>query len=277
MERFTDQVVVVTGGGSGIGRAAALRFASEGAKVVIADINPQGSQSVVKSISDSGGEAIGVPYDVSDEVDCQKIFADTEENFGRVDVVFANAGISGGGLLENLPVKDWDRVIRVNLRGVFLTCKYAIPLMVRSRGRAIVTMASSMAGWDTSLEGSAYMASKEGVVGLTKNLALQLARYQIRVNAVCPGVIQTTLGFDSDTDPLVIEQKYVRFKKRIPLRRVGQPDDVAASVAFLASEDARHITGATLLIDGGQTLQSWSNAPEADEFPLEFDINEVYS
>jgi NAD(P)-dependent dehydrogenase (short-subunit alcohol dehydrogenase family) len=275
MERFRNQVVVVTGGGSGIGRAAALRFASEGARVVIADINSQGSQSVVKSISDSGGEAVDFPYDVSDEVECQRIFSNTEKHFGRVDVVFANAGVTGGGLLENLPVEDWDRVIRVNLRGVFLTCKYAIPLMVRSRGRAIVTMGSSMAGWDTSLDGSAYMASKEGVVGLTKNLALQLARYQIRVNAICPGVIQTTLGFDPDTDPLVIEQKYVRFKKRIPLRRVGQPDDVAAAVAFLASDDARYITGASLLIDGGQTLQSWSNAPEEDAFPLEFEINEI--
>jgi NAD(P)-dependent dehydrogenase (short-subunit alcohol dehydrogenase family) len=275
MERFRNQVVVVTGGGSGIGRAAALRFASEGARVVIADINSQGSQSVVKSISDSGGEAVDFPYDVSDEVECQRIFSNTEKHFGRVDVVFANAGVTGGGLLETLPVEDWDRVIRVNLRGVFLTCKYAIPLMVRSRGRAIVTMGSSMAGWDTSLDGSAYMASKEGVVGLTKNLALQLARYQIRVNAICPGVIQTTLGFDPDTDPLVIEQKYVRFKKRIPLRRVGQPDDVAAAVAFLASDDARYITGASLLIDGGQTLQSWSNAPEEDAFPLEFEINEI--
>jgi NAD(P)-dependent dehydrogenase (short-subunit alcohol dehydrogenase family) len=275
MDRFRNQVVVVTGGGSGIGRAAALRFASEGARVVIADINSQGSQSVVKSISDSGGEAVDFPYDVSDEVECQRIFSDTEKHFGRVDVVFANAGITGGGLLENLPVEDWDRVIRVNLRGVFLTCKYAIPLMIRSRGRAIVTMGSSMAGWDTSLDGSAYMASKEGVVGLTKNLALQLARYQIRVNAICPGVIQTTLGFDPDTDPGVIEQKYVRFKKRIPLRRVGQPDDVAAAVAFLASDDARYITGASLLIDGGQTLQSWSNAPEEDAFPLDFEINEI--
>jgi NAD(P)-dependent dehydrogenase (short-subunit alcohol dehydrogenase family) len=191
-----------------------------------------------------------------------------EQEFGQLNVVFANAGVGGGDLVEKMDPADWDRVLQINLRGVFLTCKYSIPLMIRSGGGAIVTNASSMAGWDTSLSGAAYMASKEGVTGLTKSLALQLGGYGIRVNAVCPGVIMTHLGHRPGMTQKEHEERYERFAKRIPLRRVGQPEDVAAAVAFLASADARHISGTLLLIDGGQTLQSWSNAPDADMFPL---------
>jgi NAD(P)-dependent dehydrogenase (short-subunit alcohol dehydrogenase family) len=130
-------------------------------------------------------------------------------------------------------------------------------------------MSSSMAGWDVSEGGAAYMASKEGVSGLTKSLALQLGRYGIRVNAICPGVIQTRLSFDPAVDDEEAwNARYEQFARRIPLRRVGQPEDVAATVAFLASDDARHISGSMLLIDGGQTLQSWSNVPYDDAFPL---------
>lgn len=124
-----------------------------------------------------------------------------------------------------------------------------------------------MAGWDTSQAGAAYMASKEGVSGLTKSLALQLGGYGIRVNAVCPGVIRTRLGFRPGMSEAEYEARYTQFAQRIPLRRVGQPQDVASPVAFLASDEARHITGAMLLIDGGQTLQSWSNAPEGEAYP----------
>jgi NAD(P)-dependent dehydrogenase (short-subunit alcohol dehydrogenase family) len=191
------------------------------------------------------------------------------QHFGRLDVAFANAGIGGGGdpVLQMEP-EDWDRVIATNLRGVFLTCKYAIPALIEAGGGAIVTMASSMAGWDVSMGGAAYMASKEGVTGLTKSLALQLGGYGIRVNAICPGIIQTRLSFRQGMSEEDWAARYERFAKRIPLRRVGQPEDVAATVAFLASEDARHITGSLLLIDGGQTLQSWSNAPDEDAYPL---------
>ena len=182
-------------------------------------------------------------------------------------MLFANAGITHEDTVQEMPVATWDEVIRVNLRGVFLTCKHALPALIASRG-AIVTMASSMAGWDTLPAGAAYMASKEGVSGLTKSLALQLGAYGIRVNAVCPGVIQTRLGFEEGDDEARWQAKYDAFARRIPLRRVGQPEDVAAAVAFLASDDARHITGSMLLIDGGQTLQSWSNAPDAGAYPL---------
>jgi NAD(P)-dependent dehydrogenase (short-subunit alcohol dehydrogenase family) len=266
--RFTDRVALVTGAGSGIGRAAALRFAQEGAHVVVVDIHPETAKKTAQEIQALGGTAAPVTADVGSEQDSARMVAEAEQLFGKLQVLFANAGVGGGQLIQDMTPEDWDRVIRINLRGNFLTCKFAVPALIRSGGGAIVTMASSMAGWDTSMTGAAYMASKEGIVGLTKSLALQLGGYGIRVNAVCPGVIQTNLGHHPGMTQQDLDARSARFAKRIPLRRIGQPEDVAAAVAFLASEDARHITGSTLLIDGGQTLQSWSNAPEADAYPF---------
>ena len=267
-KRFLNQVVLITGGASGIGRAAALRFGSEGAQVVIADQNLDGAQKVVQEIREASGTALAVQADVTQVDDSQRMVQAAVERFGKLNVVFANAGISGGDIVLKMEPADWDRVIATNLRGVFLTCKYSIPALIEAGGGAIVNMASSMAGWDVSFGGAAYMASKEGVTGLTKSLALQLGGYGIRVNAICPGIIQTHLGRRAGTTQEEWQARYDQFAKRIPLRRVGQPEDVAAAVAFLASDDARHITGSLLLIDGGQTLQSWSNAPDGEAYPL---------
>lgn len=266
--RFQDKVVLITGAGSGIGRAAALRFAQEGGQLVIADKNLAGAQKVAEEIRAAGGSPFALHVDVTVPEDCQRMVREAVAHFGRLDIVFANAGISGGDVVMKMEPEDWDRVIATNLRGIFLTCKYAIPALIAAGGGAIVTMASSMAGWDVSMGGAAYMASKEGVAGLTKSLALQLGGYGIRVNAICPGIIQTHLSFRPGMSEAEWAGRYERFAKRIPLRRVGQPEDVAAAVAFLASDDARHITGSLLLIDGGQTLQSWSNAPDGDAYPL---------
>lgn len=271
--RFQDKVVLITGGGRGIGRAAALRFAQEGANVAIADIRADAVEAVAGEVRASGHSALTIVADVADEDDNRRVLEETLAAFERLDVLFANAGITHDSTVQEMPVETWDEVIRVNLRGVFLSCKHAVPALIASRG-AIVTMSSSMAGWDTLAGGAAYMASKEGVSGLTKSLALQLAGYGIRVNAVCPGVIQTRLGLEENGDEAALlteaawQAKYDAFANRIPLRRAGQPEDVAAAVAFLASDDARHITGSMLLIDGGQTLQSWSNAPDAGSYPL---------
>jgi len=265
--RFEDKIILVTGAGSGIGKATALRFAQEGAHIIIADINTDSAQETAEEVKALGQETLVVTADVSNEKDCERMIQEALQRYDHLDVVFSNAGIGGSTLVKDMKAQDWDRIIKVNLYGIFLTCKYSIHVLMKSKNGAIVNMASSMAGWDTSSEGAAYMASKEGVIGLTKSLALQLAGHGIRVNAVCPGIIKTNLGSRPGMDKVTRESRYSRFEKRIPLRRVGLPEDVAAAVAFLASEDARHITGSCLLIDGGQTLQSWSNAPEAETYP----------
>lgn len=266
--RLKDKVALVTGGGSGIGRATALRFAEEGADIIVVDINEEAATAVAEEVNTLGRDSLAVVIDVSTEHDCQRMAKEAFEKFDHLDVVFANAGIGGGDLILEMDSERWDRVININLRGVFLTCKYTIPALINSGGGAIVNMASSMAGWDTSEKGAAYMASKEGVTGLTKSLALQLGGYGIRANAVCPGIIKTRLGFRPEMSEVEYEARYEQFAQRIPLRRVGQPEDVAAAVTFLASDEARHITGSMLLIDGGQTLQSWSNAPDSGSYPL---------
>jgi NAD(P)-dependent dehydrogenase (short-subunit alcohol dehydrogenase family) len=275
MMRFEGKVALVTGGGSGIGRASVLRLAQEGADVAIVDIAGARAQQVAAEVESLGRRALVIEADVSVPEDNARMFATTMQHFGHLDVLFNNAGIGGGGtVVMEMEVEDWDRVIAVNLRGVFLGCKYGVPALTQSGGGAIVNMASSMSGWDTLQGGAAYMASKGGVAMLTKGLALEAAAYNIRVNAVCPGIIETPLSFDQGgMDDEVWQAWFKRFSQRIPLRRVGQPEDVAAVVAFLASDDARHVTGSLLLIDGGQTLQSWSNAPEADEYPPLVPVN----
>ncbi|MDE2854385.1 MAG: SDR family NAD(P)-dependent oxidoreductase [Chloroflexota bacterium] len=260
MKRFAGKAALITGGAGALGRGCALRLAAEGASVVIADLHEGGAQAVAAEI---GGEAIAVRADVTSPEDCQAMVLAALERFGRLDVVFANAGV-GGEKVEflHMPMEEWDRVMGVNLRGLALTCKAAVPAMIDAGG-SIVLMGSSTGGWDSILGAGPYMTSKEAVKAMARNLALELARYRIRVNAVCPGIIETPLSFrQASDDPAAWERFFARFAERIPLRRVGQPEDVAATVAFLASDDARHITGASLLIDGGQTLQSWSNAPD---------------
>ncbi|RUU86257.1 preprotein translocase subunit SecA [Mesorhizobium sp. M7A.T.Ca.TU.009.01.1.2] len=167
----------------------------------------------------------------------------------------------------DLPVEDWDTIIRINLRGIFLVLQASLRAMIEAgTGGSIVNMGSSMAGWDVLSGGAGYVASKHGVVGLTRVAALDAAPYGIRVNAICPGVIETTLGVPVSGDG-EFKSSVQHFADRIPLRRIGQPDDVAAAVAFLASDEARHVTGVDWLIDGGQTLQSWANAPAGGAFP----------
>lgn len=270
--RFDGKHVLITGAASGIGKASALRFASEGAHLTIIDLNLDRAIEVVEQIKSLGCRAVVFQADVSQPETLRHVIDKAIKTLGDLNVVFTNAGIGGGAMVDEMPIDLWDRLIRTNLDGTFYTIKYAIPSLIKQPGNAIVTMASSMAGWDTSLRGAAYMASKEGVTGLTKSLALQLARYDVRVNAICPGVIETNLGGRS------VEEKreaYAKFARHIPLGRVGQPEDVAAAVAFLASYDARHVTGSMLLIDGGQTLQSWSNAPvDTKAYPNEFNVDE---
>lgn len=262
MKRFAGKVALITGGGGALGRASALRFAEEGARVVIADVDLERAEAVADEIDDA---AIAIRADVTQAADCEAMVAAAQNAFGRLDVLFANAGVGGESAeFIELPMAEWDRVMDVNLRGMALTCKAAAPALIDAGGGSIVLMGSSTGGWDTIIGSSPYMTSKEAAKALARNLALELARFRIRVNAVCPGIIETPLSFrQAAGDPAAWQRFFARFAERIPLRRVGQPADVAATVAFLASDDARHITGASLLIDGGQTLQSWSNAPDS--------------
>lgn len=265
MMRFEGKVVLVTGGGGAIGSAAVRRFIDEGARVSVVDLDAERAARVASAFGD---KAIAITADVSDETAAREAVAKTVEAFGRLDAVFNNAGISGKvAPVHELPVEDWDRIVRVNLRSMFLVLQASLKAMISAGIEgSIVNMGSSMAGWDVLSGGAGYASTKHGVVGLTRVAALDAAAYGIRVNAICPGVIETTLGVPSN-DREAYAAGIQRFADRIPLRRIGQPEDVAAAVAFLASDEARHITGVDWLIDGGQTLQSFANAPDTGSYP----------
>ena len=265
-KRFKDKVVLVTGGGGAIGSAAARRFADEGARLAVVDRDPAAASRITEEL---GGEALAIKADVGDEAQAAEAVEHAVKHFGRIDVLFNNAGISGKvAPVHELAVEDWDTIVRINLRGMFLMLRATLRAMIDGKVTgAVVNMGSSMAGWDVLAGGAGYAATKHGVVGLTRIAALDAAPYGIRVNAICPGVIETTLGVPA-ADLEAYRKGIERFANRIPLRRIGQPEDVAAAVAFLASDDARHVTGVDWLLDGGQTLQSWANAPDADAYPL---------
>jgi NAD(P)-dependent dehydrogenase (short-subunit alcohol dehydrogenase family) len=267
--RFADKVVLVTGGAGAIGSAAARRFAAEGARLVILDRDRDRNAALAAELGKAGTEVLAATADVGSEADVDGAIAQAVGRFGRIDVLFNNAGIAGKvASVHELSVEDWDEIIRVNLRGIFLVQRAALRAMIAGRSKgAVVNMSSSMAGWDVLAGGAGYAASKHAVLGLTRIAALDVARYGIRVNAVCPGVIETALGVPAG-DLAAYQRGVQRFADRIPLRRIGQPDDVAAVVAFLASEEAAHVTGVGWLIDGGQTMQSWANAPAGDAYPL---------
>jgi len=256
--------VLVTGGAGVIGAITAGHYLRRGARVVLADIDDAGLERAAKELS-SMGDVVTHRGDLADEDDVGALFDHSREAFGGLDIVFNNAGIAGTvAPVHELAVEDWDRTIRTNLRSMFLVLKHAAACMVERRaGGAIVNMGSSMSGWDVLAGGSGYAASKHAVVGLTRSAALDLGAHAIRVNAICPGVIETSLGVpgidDGTTDSKI--SAVAHFAERIPLRRIGQADDVAEIVLFLGSDAARHVTGAAWLVDGGQTLQSFSNAP----------------
>jgi NAD(P)-dependent dehydrogenase (short-subunit alcohol dehydrogenase family) len=248
---LAGKVAFVTGAASGIGRATALAFAREGANVVVADIDQRGNQDTVRMIEDLGGQAFAVNCDVTRSEDVQTALSRTVERFGRLDYAFNNAGAEQQPKpMADITEEEWDRIITVNLRSVFLCLKYEIPLMLQRGGGAIVNT-SSGAGIKVFGRGASYAAAKHGVVGLTKDAALDYASLNIRINAVCPGIIDTEM-MDRFTGGTVRERDRVIAQE--PIGRMGRPDEIAATVVWLCSDAASFVTGHAMVADGGQTL-----------------------
>jgi NAD(P)-dependent dehydrogenase (short-subunit alcohol dehydrogenase family) len=250
--RVEGKVALVTGGASGIGRATALMFAREGAKLVVADMNEEGGQQTVHMITENSGEAIFVRTDVSQAVEVQALISKVVETYGKLDCAHNNAGISGGGraLTAEYSEETWHRVLGVNLTGVWLCMKYEIPQMLQHGGGVIVNTAS-VAGLIGARGLAAYVASKHGVVGLTKTAALEYAQQGIRVNCICPGVIHTPMTERGLNDP----ERRARIIASEPMGRVGTPEEIAEAVVWLCSDASSFVTGHTMTVDGGFVAQ----------------------
>jgi NAD(P)-dependent dehydrogenase (short-subunit alcohol dehydrogenase family) len=251
--RLQDKVSIITGGASGMGRVAARMFAAEGAQVVVADVTEPAAQSVVDELTAAGGRAIAVAADVSKEADAKRMVDAAVEAFGRVDVLYNNAGImpQADHSVIDTSVEDWDRVMAVNVRGVFLGCKYAIPKMVEQGSGSIINIASFVALIGCSNPQDAYTASKGAVLSLTRSLAVQFAPQGVRSNAICPGPVETPLLMDW----LVKDEEAKRIRlARNPTGRFGKPEEIVHMAIYLASDESRWTNGAALVVDGGITV-----------------------
>ena len=247
MGAFENQVVIVTGSSSGIGRATAIAFAREGAKVIVSDINAKEGQSTVDEIKHSSGEAFFIKCDVSSEEEVKNLVDKTIEKYGRLDCAYNNAGIEGSPCSTvECSSENWDRTININLKGVWLCMKYEIPAMLKNAKGSIVNCSSiaGLVGFETI---PAYVASKHGVIGLTETAALEFAKQNVRVNAVCPGVIHTPMleRFTKGEEQLMADQD--------PMGRVGRPEEIADSVLWLCSDKSSYVTGQSIAVDGGWT------------------------
>lgn len=253
IERLEGKVALVTGGGSGIGRASALALASNGARVVVSDIDTDSGQATVSAIEAASGEAIFVRADVSQATDVQAMINKTIEVYGQLDCAFNNAGIEGpvGVSIADCPEDNWNQVIDINLKGVWLCMKYELAHMAKQGSGAIVNTAS-VAGLVGGTFGAAYYASKHGVVGLTKAAAMEYGASNIRVNAVCPGVIRTEMAERLIKDNTRVEGVLTA---QHPLGRLGTPEEVAEAVVWLSSDAASFVTGQAMAVDGGFVAQ----------------------
>jgi NAD(P)-dependent dehydrogenase (short-subunit alcohol dehydrogenase family) len=251
MGRLDGKVALITGAAGGMGKVAAELFASEGARVVLADVLDEDGEETANDIRSAGGEAHYVHADVSSPADCRDMVGAAVDRLGSLDVLYNNAGIfpaDDGSVTETSEV-TWDRVMSINLKGVFLGCKYGIPAMTESGGGSIINVASFVALIGAATPQIAYTASKGGVLAMTREIAVEFARRGIRANALCPGPIETPLLEELLADPARRERRLVH----IPVGRFGQAEEIARSALFLASDESSYITGATFVVDGGIT------------------------
>jgi 3-oxoacyl-[acyl-carrier protein] reductase len=247
---FKDKVVLVTGAGRGIGKAIAFAFAQAGAKVAVNDLNPDSCEAAAKAIVAAGSEAAACNADVTNKMAVQTMLIGLEERWGQIDILINNAGVEPHRSILELDEWDWTRTIDVNLKGAFI-CSQSVGRMMRDRGGGAIVNIASIAGRAAGLrDRSAYVASKTGLVGFTKECAREFAAYNIRVNAVCPGVIITEMTAHLRQN----EAQMKKWLEDIPLGRLGEPDDVTGLVLFLCSDAARYITGQAINVDGGKVM-----------------------
>ena len=251
MGRLDDKVALITGGASGMGKVASHLFAKEGAKVVLTDVADEAGEAVAAAIRDGGAQAAYVHADVSRASDAEAMVRFAVDTFGGLTVLYNNAGVfpERDGSVTETPEEVWDLTIGINLKGVYLGCRYGIPTMIESGGGAIVNVASFVALMGAATPQIAYTASKGGVLSMTREIAVEFARQGVRANALCPGPIETPLLQELLADPDRRQRRLVH----IPMGRFGQAEEIAKAALFLASDESSYMTGATLVVDGGIT------------------------
>jgi NAD(P)-dependent dehydrogenase (short-subunit alcohol dehydrogenase family) len=251
MGRLDDKVALITGGASGMGKVASHLFAREGAKVVLTDVADEAGEAVAASIRDGGGQAAYVHADVSRASDAEAMVRFAVDTFGGLTVLYNNAGVfpERDGSVTETPEEVWDLTIGINLKGVYLGCRYGIPAMIESGGGSIVNVASFVALMGAATPQVAYTASKGGVLSMTREIAVEFARKGVRANALCPGPIETPLLQELLADPDRRQRRLVH----IPMGRFGRAEEIAKAALFLASDESSYMTGAALVVDGGIT------------------------
>ncbi len=253
MKRFQDKIVIVVGGGSGIGAATAIRAAEEGAKVVIADIQENNAKYVADKILEHGGEAIVVTADVTNIQEARRITEETVQAFGGIDYLCNSAGLQTYGTVIDMEEEDWDRTLDVNLKSIFMVSKFAIPEMIKRGGGAVVNI-SSVQGIRAQKNVSAYAASKGAVIAMTRSMAQDFARDNIRVNCICPGSIDTPLLRYGAAQHGELEEVLQDWGDNHPIGRIGTAEEIATTVLFLFSPDAGFILGQAIVADGGLSI-----------------------
>ncbi len=248
--RLKGKVAIVTGGASGIGRATAELFAREGARVVVADYNADAGRATVEGIESAGGEAVFCRVDVSDAAQVEAMVQTAVERYGGVDILFNGAGILFFGTVLDTDQAAWDRLMAINLTGTYLCSRAVLPRMIARGGGAIVNTSSSTGNHDGNSNAAAYVTSKGGVTLLTRCMAIDHAKDNVRVNAIAPGPTDTPMLRSNMTPKEVAD-----FAQTFPMKRLGRPEELANAVLFLASDEASFVTGAILAVDGGQTAQ----------------------